>query len=68
MKITMRHFLDFIFTFVGSAFGGLVYSVSAGRQYNWAFNFAFGTVIGVFVAARLHKKRQRLSRAQQQIP
>lgn len=68
MKISKRHLLDFMLTFVSLSIGGLIYSVAAGKAFNWPFNIIFSTVIGVVTAASLHRRRQRPDSAQRGIP
>lgn len=57
MKISKRHIFDFIFAILSCWTGGLIYSIFAGKEFNWAFNAIFGTVFSIFIVVRQHKRR-----------
>lgn len=57
MKLLKRPIPDFLLAFTCSCLGGLIYSIFAGSEYNYAFNAMMGVVMGVVVCAMRRRER-----------
>lgn len=58
MNMSKRQVMAFLYTFTSSCFGGLIYAIFAGTEYNFAFNIMLGVVMGVFLCAMRWRERQ----------
>lgn len=58
MKLFKHWMSDFLLAFICSCLGGLIYSIFAGREYNYAFNAMMGVIMGVVVCAMRRRERR----------
>jgi hypothetical protein len=49
MKIIKRPISNFLWGFVGSGIGGLIYSVTSHQEFDWSRNIVFGFIFGAAI-------------------